>query len=475
MLPDGLIVVLKRDCPTCVMVAPVITELAATEQLTVFSQDDPSFPEGVDGVGDDSELAASFALGVEIVPALILRRAGEEVDRIYGWHRARWQALTGRDDLGADLPANRPGCAARNAAPEMVARLRLRYANPLQAREIAIGEDEDAWEACHARGWSDGLPVVPPTPERVVAMLAGTARQPDEIVATVPPNGVPCSVEKAAINAVLAGCLPEYLPVVLAAVEAACEDAFCLHGLLATTWFSGPVVVVSGPIAQRIGMNAGINVLGQGNRANATIGRALQLVIRNVGGGRPGEIDRAALGNPGKLGFCFAEDIAGSPWTSLSETRGLPAGSSSVTLFAGDGVQGVFDQQSREPESLARSFAACLQTVCHPKIVMAADALLVVSPEHARVFDQAGWTKEILLSALEQLSARPDKILVRGAGGMAEGIPGPEQGRNLPKFRPGGLHIVYAGGDAGLFSAIIGGWPASGPKGSEPVTKEVGS
>src|SRR4030043_60537 len=127
-----------------------------------------------------------------------------------------------------------------------------------------------------------------------------------------------CTVEKAVFNAVMAGCKPEYLPVVLAAVEAACLDEFCLHGLLATTYFSGPVVIVNGPVVKAIGMNSGGTALGQGNRANATIGRALQLIVRNVGGGRPGEIDRAALGNPGKYTFCFAEREEGSPFTPLA-------------------------------------------------------------------------------------------------------------------------------------------------------------
>jgi len=466
------VIVVKRGCPTCTLIAPVLEALVSDPGIEILSQDDPGFPSG-DAV-DDTELARSHALEIEIVPALIRYRDGAEVERFYGWDRDRWRALLGRETLGADLPAIRPGCGALNREPAASERLEQRFGAPLSAREIAIGAAEDPWEACYERGWSDGLPVVPPTPPRVRRMLAGTERAPDEMVATIPPNGVACTVEKVAVNAVMAGCLPEYMPVLLTAVEAACEDAFCLHGLVATTWYSGPVLVVSGPIARRIGMNAGINALGQGNRANSTIGRALQLIVRNVGGGRPGEIDRATLGQPGKHGFCFAEDVD-APWTSLSETRGFAPGTSTVTVFGGDGVQGILDQQSREPESLARSFASCLQTVCHPKIVMAADAILVVSPEHVRVFAEAGWSKETLASALDQLTRRPDKVLIRGTGGMAEGIPGEAGNRVIPKFRPGGLHIVCAGGPAGLFSAIIGGWPASGTKGSEPVTKEIPS
>jgi hypothetical protein len=263
---------------------------------------------------------------------------------------------------------------------------------------------------------------------------------------------------------------------VLAAVEAACTDEFNIHGLLATTWFSGPLVIVNGPIARAISMNSGVNALGQGNRANATIGRALQLVIRNVGGGRPGGVDRATLGNPGKYTFCFAEDEAGSPWEPLAVERGLPPGTNAVTLFAAEGVRGVVDQLSREPESLARSFAACLRTVAHPKNIIVWDALLVVSPEHGRVFKDAGWTKARLREELDALLMLPAEEIVRGAGGIAEGMPEAlcAPGTKLPKFRPGGLQIVHAGGGAGLFSAIIGGW-ASGAVGSAPVTWEVHS
>src|SRR5918912_1377125 len=323
LVADGLVAVVKRDCPTCRLVAPVLAQLsAAGVPLTVYSQDDPTFPEGLAPV-DDTALAVSYRLEIEAVPALLRMEQGRVVDHLAGWSRAEWEALTGIEGLGP------------------------------------------------------GLPDVPPTRERVLRMLEGTSRDPAEVVAVVPPDLVECTVEKVAVNAVLAGCRPEYLPVVLAAVEAACTDEFNAHGLLATTYFSGPVVIVNGPVARAIGMNAGINALGQGNRANATIGRALQLVIRNVGGGRPGEVDRATLGNPGKYTFCFAEDEAGSPWEPLHVERGLPPTSSAVTLFAGEGPRGVVDQLSRTPESLARSLAGALRSVAHHKLAMAFDALLV--------------------------------------------------------------------------------------------------
>jgi hypothetical protein len=252
----------------------------------------------------------------------------------------------------------------------------------LASRKVEYGEHDDPIEVCFERGWSDGLPVTPPTDERVLRMLKGTRRRPDEVIGRVPPNLAECTVEKVAINAVMAGCRPEYMPVVLAALEAALEPVFTLHGLLATTYFSGPIIVVNGPIAGRIAMNSGINALGQGNRANAAIGRALNLIVRNVGGGRPGEADRANLGNPGKYTFCFAEDESDETWEPLSVARGYARGVSTVTLFQGHGVEAFVDQKSRTPEVLTRSFALSLNAIGHPKLVQSARAILVLSPEH---------------------------------------------------------------------------------------------
>jgi hypothetical protein len=242
--------------------------------------------------------------------------------------------------------------------------------------------------------------------------------------------------------------------------------------VLATTMPVGPVIICNGPGTRAIGMNSGMNVFGQGNRANMTIGRAVQLVVRNVGGGRPGEVDRAAHGNPGKLSFCFAEDEIGSPWTSLAVDRGFSSATNTVTVFAGEGPRCVVDQLARDPDSLANSLAACLRTMNHPKLVLAFDTVLVIGPEHARVFADAGWDRERVLTELHARLQLPGEEIIRGAGGMAEGVQQQLKDLTLPKFRPDGLLLVHAGGGAGLFSAIIGGW-ANGNMGSQPVTKEV--
>ncbi|MCP5032102.1 MAG: thioredoxin family protein [Actinomycetia bacterium] len=501
-LPEGVVAVVKRDCPTCELVAPVLDDLARRGlELTVFTQDDPLFPEGSATVVDDTQLAMSWSHDIETVPTMMKVQDGQETERIVGWSRSQWEAFTGQTHLGPDLPEQRPGCGSLSCDPSMVDLLTVRFSgSSLTSRRIELARLEDEIEAGFDRGWSDGLPVVPPTEARVLRMLEGTTRQPDEVIAIVPPDLNEVTVEQIAINAVLAGAKPEYLPVILTAVEAACTDEFNMHGLIATTFFSGPILIVNGPITNRIGMNSGANVLGQGNRANLTIGRTLQLVVRNLGGGRPpisktphppdpttsgvspdgqtplasaaNGIDMALMGSPSKLGLCFAEREFDSPFDPLATHMGLDPGVDAVTIYAGQGPTAIVDQLSRTPESLARSMAGVLAVTFHPKLVIGFDAMLVVGPEHGRIFRQAGWDRARLSQELDELLTLDSDRLLRGVDGIDEGLPVELAGNRLPKFRPGGLQIVHAGGDAGLFSAVLGGW-VGGPKGSIPVARRI--
>lgn len=458
-LADGLVAVVKRDCPTCALIAPVLERLAAERATTIASQD------------DEAGLELSFRAGIEIVPTLLRLSGGREVGRVHGWNRGEWRSFTGIADLGAGLPENRPGCGSRTLEPGMPARLAVRYGTAhFHARKWDLPEGADEAEWCFEQGWTDGLPVVPPTEERVYAMLEGTRRRGDEILGAVPPNLTECSVEKAAINAVMAGCRPEYFPVVLAAIEAALMPQFNLHAILATTNAVGPVVMVNGPIARTIGMNAKGNALGQGNRANASIGRALQLVVRNVGGGRPGEIDRAVFGNPGKYTFCFAEDESDPRWESFAVERGFSPRASTVTLFPGDGVNPVVDHVSRKPEDLVKTYAGCLRALYNPGQVNDVAAFLVVAGEHAKVFYEAGWSKARLKDALAERLWVPMEEVVEGRSGKLQMSPAELARPAAPKFRTGSLNVVRAGGAAGKYSAILSGL---GSKGISPVIKEI--
>lgn len=467
-LPDGLVVIVKRECATCVMVAPLLGRFANT----IYTQDDPKFPEGLNAI-HDTDLSVSWHHDIETVPTVIKVVDGVEVDRTFGWVSSEWQRITGIDDLGSDLPPFRPGCGSLSVDPDRVDSLRAAFAgHVLKSRRLELADLDDEMELMFERGFTDGLPVVPPTQERVLRMLQGTTRDARDIVAIVPPDLVEVTVEKVAINAVMAGCKPEYLPWVIAALEAVCTDAFNIHGVLATTMPVGPVIVCNGPGTRAIGMNSDGNALGQGNRANLTIGRAVQLIVRNVGGGRPGEVDRATHGNPGKLSFCFAEREYDSPFSSLAVSRGFAPTDNTVTVFAGEGPRCIVDQKVRTAPELATVFAACLRTLHNPKLILAFDAILIVGPEHARVAADAGWDRERLLAEIHNRLQISGSELVWGAGGIADGIPAHLRDATLPKFRPGGILLVHAGGGAGLFSAMVGGW-ANGEMGSQPVTHRV--
>ena len=482
-----VLAIVKHDCPVCDQVLPALDQAGVrlVSQSSAEQTAEQARRLSLSRVPEvDVDLALSERLDPDAVPAVFLLDDGAERDRVVGLARDRMAALVAQAgaQLRVDgLPEMRPGCASRTRDPEIapgIAARRARASGRIVSRELDLGGLEDPFEAMHERGLTDGLPVVPPTPERVVAMLEYTARDPQDVVGTVPPYGGRATVEKVAVNAVMAGCAGPELPIVLAAVEAACREEFALHGLIATTAPAGPVVVVSGPYAERAKMNSGINALGQGNRANSTIGRALQLSVRNLGGGRPGREDRAAHGQPGKVGFAFAERLdETAPWPGLAHARaGLDAADTGVTLFAGESPRLVVDQLVRDPDSLAAALAVALEHVASQRQRLAWDAMLVLGPEHGRIFRAAGWSRERVQEELHRLAQRPAGELARGWDGIADGLPLewiPDPQALVPKFMAAErILLAYAGGDAGLFSMVVGGW-VSGEAGSTPQSASV--
>jgi hypothetical protein len=485
-----LVALVKHDCPVCDQVLPVLDsareEGGAIRILSQSSAEETAAQAERLHLGRvpelDHELELSQRFDPDAVPTVLLLADGHEEARVEGLDRRRLQDLAGRAGVSLELdelPERRPGCASITRDPVVASRLaaaQARREGRLRAREVEIGELEDPIEALFDRGYSDGLPLVPPTPARVVEMLDATSRDAQDLVGLVPPYDGAATVEKVAINAVMAGCPPAVFPIVLAAVEAACDPGFALLGLVSTTHPAGPVVVVSGPLAEEVGMNSAGNALGQGNRANATIGRALQLVVRNVGGGKPQEEDRAAHGQPGKLSSCFAERLHDSPWGGLAQARGVPDTETGVTVFAGEAPRLIVDQLARTPEALCGSFGEALEWVSHRRVRFAFDALLVVGPEHGRVFRENGWDRERVLNQLFERSKAAAASLVRGAGGIAEGIEArfvTDPDALVPKFAaPDRILLAHAGGDAGLFSMVYGGWVA-GEIGSDPVTRSI--
>lgn len=495
----ALLCFVKEDCPTCVLSMPLIQ--AAHEafhsavDVLVVGQDAEGNAKLVERFGltapmlDDSALKVSYAYEIDTVPTVILADGdGAEQRQFVGFGKADWLALFERLITISHAPAPavewagypdwRPGCGSKSVEPGIAQRLAAEAeGSPLRARRIEIGVADDPFEFMFEQGLTDGLPVAPPTPERVLAMLGGTKRDPQQVLGIVPPNLAPVTVEKVAINAVMAGCKPEYLPVVIAAVEAITTEQFNMHGVLATTYFPTPVIIVNGPIRDRIGMNYRMNVLGQGNRANATIGRAVQLVVRNVGGGKPGEVDRAALGQPGKYTFCFPEFEERSNWEPLHVERGFNRDESTVTVYAGGAPTPITDQLSRGAKSLATSYGLALAAAGHPKQYYSGEIVVIVPPEHVDTFAKDGWTKDQVREQIQQATLRPARELVRDDD-CAEGITleGAERiglETLVPKFRSNDMiTLVVAGGEAGKFGAYLAGW-VSGPVGSTMTTVRI--
>ena len=499
-----LLCFVKEDCPTCRLILPIIdrwSECFSPElSVLVIGQSTEgnhrlASRHGVrNTILDDSRLQVSFRNEIEIVPTLILAdQAGSSLARVIGFKKEEWRELesslahriSGHASSAVDwevLPELRPGCGSLSRDPEQVRRLEGELGGSrLRSRPIEIASATDEFEFLFEQGFTDGLPVIPPRPERVHSMLAGTSRHPQDLVAVVPPNMGQATVEKTAINAVMAGCRPEYLPVVMAALEAVCTDEFNIHGIMATTMGAPPVLVVNGPIRQRIEMNMQQGALGQGNRPNATIGRALRLVLANVGGARPGGIERATLSSPLKFTMCFAEWEEMSPWEPLHVERGFSASDSVVTAFGmTSGPTLVVDQTSRTAPQLAGSIGQAADAAFHPRAHGLTDVLLVIPPEHVATLETEGYQKEDLRNRIQEVTAVPLRELQRdsvsGVGldpAQASQLSAERLAVRIPKFAsPSDIHIVVAGGTAGKFTGIFHGWSA-GPRGTQPVSRRI--
>jgi hypothetical protein len=265
----------------------------------------------------------------------------------------------------------------------------------LVSQPIQLADDLAAINAYfYQQQWTDGLPIIPPTPERVEVMIDALDRDPQEEIGVVPPYWAPATVEKVAINAVMAGCLPEYLPVVVAAVEAVTEPTFNLYGIQATTNPVAPLLIVNGPIASRLDINGGPNAFGQGWRANATIGRALRLVLINIGGGRPGTTDKATHGMPAKFSFCIAENEEHNPWQPLHVERGFPPEASTVTAVSGASLVNILDLASQNAQGVLTMLATSGRFSGSNNTLVGGGPLYALSPEHAEMIAAEGFSKD---------------------------------------------------------------------------------
>lgn len=312
----------------------------------------------------------------------------------------------------------------------------------------------------YSRGQTDGLPIIPPTKERVRRMLETVSLPGEEVVGVIPPNWADATLEKVAINAVMAGCLPDYFPVVIGAVRAISEKRFNLYGIQATTNPVAPLIIVNGPVARKLQMNRGYNCLGQGNRANATIGRAVRLVMINVGGGLHGVLDRATAGQPGKYTFCVAENEEANPWQPLHVERGLAREQSAVTCVGAAGTTNIIDLYSKTAEGVLTTIGSSMNAVGSNNILLGGEPMVLLCPEHAGIISRGGFTKEDVKRFLFEKSKAHVSSFSREA---AEGVMGRREAKGLPlkgkEFIPiadraEDIMIVVAGG-AGPHSVFI--------------------
>lgn len=457
----AVVMFVTDDCPTCELTLRRLA--AAGAGVTVVCEGPPASASrlaartGFGGrvLSEPAPYETSRAYGLEAVPTTVgIAPSGEVTATVVGWDAAALSALLGAD-LGFDPPARKPGCAAKSA-----------YDAAQLAADAATGDDDP--EAMFELGWTDGLPTISPTPERVAAMLAG--RDPSASLGPVAPGMGVATLERVAACAVLAGCRPVHFAVVEAAVRAMLEPGFNLHGQAVTTQPAGQIAVVNGPVRHSAGLNSGMGALGPGTRANATIGRALRLVVALTGEGMPGRLDRSTLGQPGKVGTCIAEDEERSPWPPLHVERGLAPVASAVTLLAGDTPLSISEHRSRAPEELAAALGWAAATLWSPNWwPVGAATLFVICPEHADTLAAGGWSKADVRTAIWEAVRRPAGELRHGE--FTARVAGASDAELVPKWdSPDDILLIVAGGEAGRFSAVFG--PCVGMDWS-PVTLEV--
>src|SRR5271163_3221396 len=492
----ALIVFFETDCPTCRLAVPYLNKLVRGARVIGISQDDQAatnqfrqqlataFP-----VQRDFGLALSRSFDLTFVPSLFLiDRNGRVLRSHFGFDKSVLNEIAAQMGCAPvaekfdGAPQSKPGCTSRHLEPEVDGEFApaptIGSTHGVPASVIEVSDGENLFEYCF-RTFGDALPVIPPTLERIARMLSGVPVDRTEVIARVPPCYGEATVEKIAANAVMAGCVPEMMRILLPLVRAVCDERLNVHGVQATTHFAAPLVIVNGPIRNELGFAYRQNVFSNVARANSTLGRALQLILLNIGGARPNGIDMSTLRNPGKFSYCIAEHEEASPWEPFHVERGFNREQSALTLFAAEAPHGVSEHTARTPEQVLQSISYALGTVWTYRLCLASEALVVLSPEHAQTIHRAGWSKRqardflfehtgVPLRAYEgapdaegsQMTGKYKEILINGE-------------RCYQKFRSAeSIRILVAGGTAGKFSAVIGSWVA-GPRGSEMVTYPI--
>ncbi len=345
-----------------------------------------------------------------------------------------------------------------------------RLSGLLRSKRYEVDDVLAAQEFFHARGWTDGLPVVPPTPAAVEACLEWALMPADQLVGVEPVRSRPISAEKLAVNAVMAGCLPMHFPVVVAAFVAMLREPFLLHGATASTGGAAIFVVVNGPIRVELAMSGTFNALGASDRATTAIGRAIRLILCNLLDARPGDIDRSTLGHPGKLSYCVAEDEEHSRWLPLAEEYGVPPQASAVTVMAAGAPRQFMNEWTTHPEEILDTAVAEIRANMRHYSIWPGNYALVLPPQLRAHFDSAGWSKaDVRRYVFEHAHVHRRDWAECGKGSVV----GERGDRRYAAFeQPEDLLVIAAGGPAGGFGAVIPPW--YGNK-SRAVTLAIGA
>ena len=488
-----LLAILQTDCPTCRLITPYLNKLAEGANVRGVSQDDEAATREFAGqmevqfpLDRDPDFEISKKLDVVTVPTLFILDGQDRVVRAEpGFDKSALNEIAAMLGVAPvappydGAPASKPGCTSRHleAQTEGASAQALNLHSPrgAAASRVELPDEEDPFEYCF-RSFKDALPVIPPTRERVEKMIG--SRDPFEVIARIPPCYGEATVEKIAANAVMAGCTPEMMRVLIPMARAAGDERFKAHGVQATTHFAAPLVIVNGPVRHELKFHSRQNVFSNVARANSTAGRALQLMLLNIGGGRPDGIDMSALGNPGKFSYCIAENEEQNPWEPLHADRGFERSQSAISLFAGEAPHGVSEHQARTARGVLKTISYALATVWSYRMCLGFEAVVVLGPEHVHTIHHDGFTKPNVRDFLFENTGIPVRCYddepgegVAQRGTYKEILVSGE--RCYQKFRaPESIKIVVAGGTAGKFSAVIGSWSA-GPRGSQMVTYPV--
>jgi peroxiredoxin len=503
-LKPTLLVFIETDCPTCHLTLPYLVRLSdalnqSGARVIAVSQDPEevtqqlvermaiTFP-----VVIDHDLAISRLFDPQIVPTFFVLDGDGKITRTeVGFDKAFLNDIAGKIALASGLPptviadhydgapASKPGCSSRHLKTSIdepsAPAINLSLTRGPRASQVTVDTGIDPYDYISRSRFADPLPIVPPTVERVERMMAAAGLPPDVVIGLIPPNYGMATVEKIAANAVMAGCEPKMMRILVPLVRALCDEKFNVHGVQATTHFAAPLIIVNGPIRDELGFVSGSNVFSNVARANSTVGRAVQLILTNIGGARPGEIDMSALGNPGKFSYCIAENEEESPWEPFHVQNGFAPAQSTVTLFAAEPPKALSEHNARSGRDLLKAFCPVLAVSWSYLMCGMAETLVVIGPEHAKTIHADGFSKEDVRMFLFENTGIPLRAY-RDSKGEGSQYTSAYKEVNIDgepcyqKFSaPDAIKIMVAGGTAGKFSVVISSW-ATGPRGSQMVT-----